>query len=115
MWGEDLLKVLKYSVSTGGGLGKFLQVSGLRFSYTVKEENNIEIKAEVLDGENWTPVTEESIYRVVLNNFMAEGGDGYNVLKTVIWQELPLTVPDLVMKYLQNNTPSPTIEGRITK
>jgi hypothetical protein len=46
---------------------------------------------------------------------MAKGGDGYEMLKTVTWRELPQSVPEVMIEYIRKNAPSPILENRITK
>jgi len=62
--------------------GAFPYVSGLRYTADVREETGDHIvTVHVLDAnESWTPLDMNGTYRVVVNAFMARGGDGYTVL-----------------------------------
>lgn len=53
----------------------FTQAAGSRIS-------NLEVRAKA-DGSPWTPIDEAATYTVVVNSFMAGGGDGYATLETV--------------------------------
>jgi 5'-nucleotidase / UDP-sugar diphosphatase len=62
--------------------GRFLQVSGLRYSYDPRKEVGsriISVEVENADG-TYSPLVDTQVYRVATNNFLVEGGDGYSVL-----------------------------------
>ncbi len=84
--GDILQEVLKRSVrgTRADEDGGFLQVSGITF--TIKNHEVFDIRI------NGDPLDPDSRYQVAITDFMAEGGDGYSMLKDrpVIKTGLPL-------------------------
>ncbi len=75
--GEDLKSVLTRSVrgereEEDGG---FLQVSGLKFVVRGRAPENIRV------GNNLSPLDPEAVYTVAITDFLATGGDGYDIFK----------------------------------
>ncbi|WP_444685760.1 bifunctional metallophosphatase/5'-nucleotidase [Alkalicoccus luteus] len=69
--GDELQRLIEDSYEEGNDL----QTSGLTFTFYVDEEDEV-VEAELLvDGE---PVQSDETYTLITNNFMAEGGDGYD-------------------------------------
>ena len=80
--GADIVAALENGVSqveTGGG--RFPQVAGLEFDWSLAgEAGKSRIKAvRVVSKGETTPIDPGKDYRVVTNNFMRNGGDGYSV------------------------------------
>ncbi|WP_243093762.1 bifunctional metallophosphatase/5'-nucleotidase [Thermus thalpophilus] len=62
--------------------GRFLQVSGLRYAFDLSRPvGNRVVRVEVKAEKGYVPLDLEATYRVVVNNFIAAGGDGFSVLK----------------------------------
>lgn len=91
--GEELKAVLEHSVSDvapgSRGLSRFVQLSGLEVTYDptktartpgclTPENKGERILSIKVDGMPYEPTQK---YQVVINNFMAEGGNGYCMLK----------------------------------
>lgn len=78
--GADIVDALENGVSDiENGAGRFPQVAGLKYSYTLAKPageriSDVMIKAE---GDAWAPIDEAASYIVVTNNYMRGGGDGY--------------------------------------
>lgn len=98
--------------------GRFPQVSGLCFTYDISAPAGNRVLSAVRQGADGSctgaPVdlTAASSYTLAINDFMANGGDGYpNVASRITTQNFM----DLVLAdYISANTPvSPAIEGRI--
>jgi 5'-nucleotidase len=71
--------------------------------------------AEIADGQRFTTIKPDATYRVVTNNFLLTGGDGYSVLQqgTAKYDTGFIDV-DVTAEYVRNHSPiSPTVEGRI--
>lgn len=69
-------------IERAGLNGRFLQVSGLRYSYNPRQEVGsriVSVEVQNADG-TYSPLLDSQVYRVATNNFLAEGGDGYTVL-----------------------------------
>jgi len=139
MKGSDIRQALECSASALGpgdeGIdsGGFLQVSGLHYSidtngtpYTAEYNGSelveiqetgsrvTDIVVEDPDGSS-TPLDDERIYEVLVNAWLAGGGDGYWIFSGYENKTFT-TVYDIdpVAEYIRKNTPvAPAIEGRI--
>ncbi len=84
--GSDLLVALENGVSRYGGTsgtGRFPQISGMRFTYNpALPINSRVLSAEVWNGTDFEPVDPDRIYKIVSNDFMRRGGDGYTIFQT---------------------------------
>lgn len=111
--GEDLLGMLELSVSGyPAAQGAFLQVSGISFVFDPsKPANSRVVEANV--GDKLLDKTAE--YTVAINDFMAIGGDGYEMLaKYPVAAEFG-TYEEIFADYLNSNgTKSSDVSGRIT-
>jgi 5'-nucleotidase len=114
--GASLLAALERSVSaypqeTGG----FLQVSGLTLAFDPTRPAGERIVRLTVSG---VPVDPERRYTVVTNNYLAQGGDGYEMLKAgrvlVGAQDGPDLAETLVDAIAQARVVAPQVEGRIT-
>ncbi len=108
MTGAQIIEVLNLA-ATKVGSGAFMQVSGLTVSYNTtigKAEN-------VLVGTS--PIEIEKTYKVVTNNFVAAGGDGYSMFKPLAKYDTGYVDAEATMEYIQRfGTIAPKTEGRIT-
>jgi len=90
--GSDVLAMLENSVSRiqlneqgqvqrGGASGRFLQISGARFSIDPTQEVGSRIvNVEVLnDMGEFEPLDPEAVYSIAGNNYVRTGGDGYSI------------------------------------
>jgi 5'-nucleotidase/UDP-sugar diphosphatase len=139
MKGSDIRQALECSASALGpgneGIdsGGFLQVSGLHYSIDMNatpysaDYNGSElvkvkdagsrvtsVTVEEPDG-SYTPLDDERTYAVLVNAWLAGGGDGYWIF-TGSGNKTFTTVYDIdpVAEYVRKNTPvAPVIEGRI--
>jgi 5'-nucleotidase / UDP-sugar diphosphatase len=113
--------------------GGFLQVSGLRITidftqssfcalYSGRELAEVLnpgsriVKAEVWQGGSWVPLDPAASYTVLVNDYIAEGGDGhYPFLREDLKKTLTTTTEtDILADYVIQHTPiSPKIDGRI--
>jgi 2',3'-cyclic-nucleotide 2'-phosphodiesterase (5'-nucleotidase family) len=117
--GAELKTYLEHGVSTmPTANGRFARVSGLCFSYEITAPVGSRVTSVVrqaADGACTGPavdLTAGSTYRIVQNDFMATGGDGYpNVFARGTTQEL---MDEVLADYITANTPlTPALEGRI--
>lgn len=110
--GRDLLAALEYSVrlypEQNGG---FLQVSGVHFAVNPRNSGkrvyNVRINGEV--------IVMDKLYTVATNDFLAAGGDGYEVLNNgIIVSDTGLMLRDVVVDYfLKHGTVDEPEGGRI--
>jgi 5'-nucleotidase len=81
--GREILAALENGVSQWEAqAGRFLQVSGLRYAFDLaRPAGSRVVRVEVKTEKGFVPLDLEATYRVVVNNFIAAGGDGFEVLK----------------------------------
>jgi 5'-nucleotidase/UDP-sugar diphosphatase len=109
MTGAQIMEVLTYaaSIDPEAGVGAFLQVSGLKWT------NNKGVPENVMVGD--TPIDLNKTYKVVTNNFMAAGGDGYAMLKDLPQSDTGYVDADALKEYIQElGKVEPKVEGRLT-
>lgn len=106
------------SVSRDGAEGRFLQVSGLRYTIdpTLEPGSRI-VSVEVMnEAGEYEPIDPEEVYSVASLNFVRTGGDGFTVLEENAID--PYDFGDLdfevTLDYIEANTPiAAEVEGRI--
>lgn len=90
--GHKLLEALEYSVSPinlENGITssyRFVQVSGLKITYNFanavgERVVDIEVRCAECDAPFYEDFDSTKIYRVVAPDFLAEGGDGFSMLR----------------------------------
>ncbi|MGC8903270.1 MAG: bifunctional UDP-sugar hydrolase/5'-nucleotidase [Fervidobacterium sp.] len=99
--GSDLIKAFEYAASVPNGQGAFLHVAGA----TWKSEGG-KLTQVLINGK---PVDPEKVYKVVTNDYMAAGGDGYAVLKGQKGYNTFYVMADVVVEYIQK-----VLGGKIT-
>ncbi len=111
--GEDLLAMLEVSVSDyPAAKGAFLQVSGLKFTFDPNLAVGSKVTKATVGGEALDKTKE---YTVAVNDFMANGGDGYEVLKKYTKIGEFGTYEEIIQNYLvTNGTKGSDVEGRVT-
>ncbi len=114
--GQAIRAMLELSVgSVEERHGRFLQVSGLRFTYDPAAPAGSRVQEIWVGGR---PLDENARYTLAVNDFMQGGGDGYAMLASA---EVLLSgqggelLANVVMDYLAaQGTVAPVEEGRIT-
>lgn len=114
--GADLLAALENGVSdVENRAGRFPQVSGLSFTYDPAAAKGSRVTAVMIGGK---ALDKARTYKVATNDYMANGGDGYAVLKNgkpLIDASAAKLMATMVMDYIDAKSPvAPKIEGRIT-
>ncbi len=118
--GAQLLAALEHGVAGENARGpQLLQTAGLRYEVDGSLPAGRRVrKAEVLDAQGRaTPLDPEGRYVTALADFLADGGDGYAMLKQgrVVSAPDPL-VADVVEQYLKAHNPLPEPRlGRLTR
>jgi 5'-nucleotidase len=103
--GAEVLKVLEQQFPEGG-TPKILQISGLTVHVDMTKPSGSRIvKVVMADG---SALDATKTYKVAANSFLADGGDGFTVLKegrkrTEVGDDL-----DALVKYLESGKPVPT-------
>jgi 5'-nucleotidase len=91
MSGSEIKQVLEdavdYSLSEGGTTGGFPYAAGLRWDLDMGRSinqriQNLEINSQ-LENE-WVPINDGKTYRIVTNNYIALGRDGYKTFGEVV-------------------------------
>jgi 2',3'-cyclic-nucleotide 2'-phosphodiesterase (5'-nucleotidase family) len=113
--GDQLYQALENGVSQiESGAGRFPQVSGIQFVYNPK----LTPGSRVLDVKvNGQALDRKAHYTISVVDFVAEGGDGYDVLKgskTLLDKNAGPVLSKVVGDYIQQKgTVAPKVEGRI--
>lgn len=115
--GSQLLEVLEHGLDrrlVHGQSGAFPHVAGLRLRYDAKAAKGARIVAIQINGQ---ALDRDKSYRLATSNYLAEGGDGYPLLK-----QLPVLRPaegspsetDVVIQALrQAGRIAPELDGRL--
>jgi 5'-nucleotidase len=114
--GATLLAALENGLSQPG-TGRFPQIAGLRIEADLNAPAGRRlVSAEVLRGERAGRVDPERAYRLVTNNFLRAGGDGYVMLRDAALEAYdsgPL-LEEVVAAHLTALAPAePRTDGRI--
>jgi 5'-nucleotidase len=116
--GAQLKEALENGVSQVETVaGRFPQVGGMRYVWnpTAPVGSRI-VSIEIGNAKDgYKPFDPNGSYRVVVNNFMLNGGDGYSVLgKGTNKVDTGLIDADVLADYIRANSPvNPQVEGRI--
>ena len=107
--GSQILAALEHGVSGEGAVGpQLLQTAGLRYEVDggLPAGRRV-LGAELLDEQGRaTPLDPGAEYAVVLADFLADGGDGYDMLKHGMVVSSPdALVTDVVERYLGRHDP----------
>ena len=114
--GTQLRQAVEHGVgAVGENDGRFPQVSGMSYAYDPSREAGNRVTDLQVGGD---PVAEDETYAVATNDFMAAGGDGYDVLADADvlvppaeGERLSVAVMDAIQ---EAGTIAPETEGRIT-
>lgn len=95
------------------GSGRFPQVSGMSFVVDLSQEPGSRISDIMVDGAAIDPA---ATYGVVSNNFVRNGGDGYDMFEDAMnAYDFGPDLADVTAEYIAANAPyQPYTDGRIT-
>lgn len=123
--GQDILAMLEYGVTLAdtpdaSGTGRFLQVSGLRYSFDARRPAGSRIvTAEILGPDGgFAPVNPEQAYTLATSGYLLKGGDGYSMIKERAKRVYAFGKPigDALADYITSHSPiTPRLEGRIVR
>ncbi|WP_293746780.1 5'-nucleotidase C-terminal domain-containing protein [uncultured Paraglaciecola sp.] len=114
--GAQLKQALENSVSeVENAKGKFLHVSGIFFTYSLEEPAGNRIKTLLVNGKELKP---QQDYTVATSDYLANGGDGYEVFVNALhndkFTQISPLLSDIVIRVIQQQkTIFPKIESRI--
>lgn len=110
--GDEVVDALEHGVeSYPGTAGKFPHVAGMKYEFDPSKPAGKRI-LKVLLGEN--PIELDKNYKLVTNDFVAVGGDGYSMFegKKILAEGALLS--DVLVEYIKSEVElDPKIEGRI--
>lgn len=83
----SLEEAVEYATTPGGSTGAYPYASGLRWDVDLSQPagqrfSNLEVKPK--GATEWKPLDPEASFKVVVNSFMAQGGDGYATLGAAV-------------------------------
>lgn len=122
--GADLVAALENSVSrveATEGTGRFLQVSGLRFTWDgTREAGRRILSVEVLNEDgDYEVLDPDEVYTIATNDYLFAGGDDYIMFaeNSSADYDFGRTLDEIVRSYIQQNSPInyPPNEGRIKR
>jgi 5'-nucleotidase len=111
--GAQIKELLEAQWRESNGRASFLSPSaGLRYRWKNNEAAGAHVQELSLNGK---PIRPDAQYRVTVNSFLAEGGDGYRVLTKGGQRVGGGQDVDVLLDYLNSPTPrAPDPESRIT-
>jgi len=114
--GSDVIAGLENGFSqVESGAGRFPQISGIRVKVNLKNPPGKRVvEATLADG---TPLDPNKVYKVVTNDFMTAGGDGYTAFTNALSIKIVTgnyMRDDLVSYIRANPKVSKEVDGRIT-
>lgn len=118
--GSDVVAALENGASQYEEVaGRFAQVAGMKYTVDPAAEPGQRISdVQVRKDGEWKPIDPETIYGVVSNNYLREGGDGYSVFVNNAQNaydfgpDLAKVLGDYLVK--QGKEFKPVLDGRIT-
>ncbi|WP_037310377.1 bifunctional metallophosphatase/5'-nucleotidase [Ruegeria halocynthiae] len=117
--GQGVIDALENGVSqVEEAKGRFPQVAGMIFTWDPAVAPNEGRVAEVMvaDGDGFVPIDPSATYLVVTNNYVRNGGDGYNMFEgdDKNAYDFGPDLADVTAEFLAKNAPyQPYLDGRI--
>jgi len=95
--------------------GRFPQISGFTVIYDSSEKAGSRVKSIMIDGQ---PIIPKKVYRIATTDYLASGGDGYEIFKKLpkVSDKFLATrlISDIVIKnIIKDKTIYPTIDNRL--
>ncbi|MGB3316532.1 MAG: bifunctional metallophosphatase/5'-nucleotidase [Albidovulum sp.] len=118
--GSTVLAALENGVSqVEEGAGRFAQVAGLKYTFDPAAEPGARVSDVMVGaGDAWAPIEADTVYGVVTNNYVRNGGDGFDMFATegMNAYDFGPDLADVTAEYLAANAPyTPYLDGRITQ
>ncbi len=117
--GATLVAALENGVSQiEEGAGRFAQVAGMKYTVDTAAPvgSRISEVMVLVGGDAWAPIDPATVYKVVSNNYVRGGGDGYAMFENAAnAYDFGPDLADVTAEYMAKNTPfTPLTDGRIT-
>jgi 5'-nucleotidase len=114
--GADLRAAIAHGLSRAGE-GGFLQVAGATITWNpLAARHDRLVAVEIRTGDGYAPLEPDRLYRVVTNDFLRRGGDGYAMLRDGAVDPYDTGPPleAVIARALSVAPPAaPVVEGRI--
>jgi 2',3'-cyclic-nucleotide 2'-phosphodiesterase / 3'-nucleotidase / 5'-nucleotidase len=97
-----------------GSKERILKISGLKVTF----DSSLPVGNRIvsLSEDDGTPLADALTYTVTVNNYMADGGDGYAILREGKNRQVDVVDLDALINYIKvTNVVDPQIDGRITR
>ncbi|MGD9918958.1 MAG: bifunctional UDP-sugar hydrolase/5'-nucleotidase [Paenirhodobacter sp.] len=120
MKGAGVVAALENGVSqVEEAAGRFPQVAGLKFTWDPAQPAGSRVSEVLVEKDGaWAPIEPDTLYALVTNNYMRNGGDGYKVFAAegVNAYDFGPDLAEVTADYLAAHAPyTPYTDGRITK
>lgn len=111
--GAELLAAIEHGVKDyPAAAGQFPHVSGMKYTFDAGKPAGSRVTMVMIDDEALDPA---KTYKVVTNDFMAVGGDGYTMFSNKPFVGEGGLLSDILIEYIEDNPEiSPAVEGRVT-
>jgi 5'-nucleotidase / UDP-sugar diphosphatase len=118
--GATIVAALENGVSqVEEGAGRFLQVAGLQYTFDPAAPAGARVSdvMVLVGGDAWAPIDPAGTYLAVSNNYVRNGGDGFEMLTTAAnAYDFGPDLADVVAEYMASAGPyTPYTDGRITR
>ncbi|KAK0175757.1 hypothetical protein PV327_009483 [Microctonus hyperodae] len=123
--GRVILQMLEHSVyflnfnDTSDLRGGFMHFSGLQVEYDLSQQSGSRVNSVLVQCAKcrvpiFEKLEEDKIYKILIPDFISNGGDGYSMLPKITQTPMGVTVDEVVVDYLSKRSPvHPGIEWRI--
>lgn len=81
---DSLNEGFSYALQVDGSTGAYPYAAGLRWETNFTSETITSVEIRPRGATDWAPIDLGATYTVVVNSFMASGGDGYTSLATAV-------------------------------
>jgi 5'-nucleotidase len=118
--GETIVAALENGVSQlEDGAGRFAQVAGLKYTFDPAAPAGARVSdvMVLVGGDAWGPIDPAATYKVVSNNYVRGGGDGFKMfVNAANAYDFGPDLADVTAEFLAKNGPyTPYLDGRITR
>jgi 5'-nucleotidase / UDP-sugar diphosphatase len=118
--GADIVAALENGVSDlENGAGRFAQVAGLKYTFdpAAPVGSRVSEVMVLVGGDAWAPIDVAADYKVVSNNYVRGGGDGFEMFVNAREAyDFGPDLADVVAEYMAGQGPyAPFTDGRITR
>ncbi|MDM7932918.1 bifunctional metallophosphatase/5'-nucleotidase [Tabrizicola sp.] len=117
--GATVVAALENGVSqVEDGAGRFPQVAGLKYTFDPAQPAGARVSdVLVMAGDAWAPIDPAASYKVVSNNYVRGGGDGYRMfIDAANAYDFGPDLADVTAEYMAKVGPyTPMTDGRITR